>query len=117
LNLLHHLIGGHLIEVALSLNTLHIRGLIWGESKNVLHLDPLITLQGFGSIATTTFVVISEKLSQYLPIATTLRSLPSVATGRMVIGYYHKNQNVARKRSIATAMSQVATFFLVAART
>jgi hypothetical protein len=29
----------------------------------------------------------------------------------MVIGYCHKNENVARKRSIATAMSQVATFF------
>jgi hypothetical protein len=46
-----------------------------------------------------------------------LRSLPSVATGRMVIGYCHKNQNMARKRSIATVMSQVATFFLVATHT
>jgi hypothetical protein len=43
--------------------------------------------------------------------------LPSVATGGMVIGYCHENQNVARKCSIATAMPQVATFFLVAART
>jgi hypothetical protein len=29
----------------------------------------------------------------------------------MVIGYCHKNQNVARKRSIAMALLQVATFF------
>jgi hypothetical protein len=54
-------------------------------------------------------------LSQYVPIATTLRSLPSVATASMVIGYCHKKKNVARKRVIAMPMRQVATLFLVAA--
>jgi hypothetical protein len=62
------------------------------------------SLQGFWSIATNLFVVISIKLLQYAPTATKWRSLPPVATGRMVIGYRHKKLIVAIKCVIATVL-------------
>jgi hypothetical protein len=63
-----------------------------------------MSLQGFRSIATKLFVVINTKLLQYVPIAMKCRSLPPVATTRMVIGYRHKKIIVAIKCVIATVI-------------
>jgi hypothetical protein len=67
-------------------------------------LTVVFSLQGFRSIATKRFVAISTELLQYVPIATKCRTLPPVATTRMVIGYCHKKLIVASKRAIATTL-------------
>jgi hypothetical protein len=75
------------------------------------------SLQGIGSIATTKIVAIDAVLWQYAPIATKWHSLASVAIKPMVIGYCNENAVVATRRSIATTMREVATYFPVATLT
>jgi hypothetical protein len=68
-------------------------------------------LQGFRSIATKKIVAIYAVSWHYVPIATKLCSLASVAIVGMVISYCNKKAIVAIKCSIATTMQEVATFF------
>ena len=61
------------------------------------------TLQGFGSIATKSFVARHAESWQLVSIATKRHSLAAVAIGRMVIGYRHEKENMAINLAIATS--------------